>query len=172
MDEISSQNTELRALAEQLLHGELGARREAAQRLMAAGSDAAVAACALVQAAGDSDEEIATAAAEALENLGTPPANDVAELAALLSSNASDTCYWAATLLGRLGKASEPAVPALIRTLETHSDLPVRERAVWALGKIGPAARAATQAIERAAASEQPRLARLAQEALRLVTSE
>ena len=44
--------------------------------------------------------------------------------------------------------------------------LPVRQRAAWALGEIGPAAAAAVPTLQKAAGDPDPRLARLAQEAI------
>jgi HEAT repeat protein len=54
----------------------------------------------------------------------------------------------------------------LIRVLESDADLPVRERAAWALGEIGPVANSAAPALRAAADGDDARLARLAQQAL------
>jgi hypothetical protein len=58
------------------------------------------------------------------------------------------------------------ATAALAACLESPVDAAVAERAAWALGKIGPGASAGRPALERAAAVADPRLARLAREAL------
>jgi HEAT repeat protein len=57
----------------------------------------------------------------------------------------------------------------LTNVLESDADLPVRERAAWALGEIGPAARSASPALQAAAKSADTRLARLAAKALEAV---
>jgi hypothetical protein len=56
-------------------------------------------------------------------------------------------------------------VPALATCLAAD-DPAVAERAAWALGKVGAAAAAARGPLEQAAGSANPRLARLAREAL------
>jgi HEAT repeat protein len=57
-------------------------------------------------------------------------------------------------------------VDALADCLTTASDPAVAQRAAWALGKIGPAAYPAAAALRVAAADDDPRLARLAADAL------
>ena len=46
----------------------------------------------------------------------------------------------------------------------------VRERAAWALGRIGPGAAPALESLKMAAAADNPRLARLAQQAIARIT--
>jgi HEAT repeat protein len=77
--------------------------------------------------------------------------------------------YWAITLLGRAGDNAAPAVAALADILCSSAEPPVRERAAWALGKIGPTAQAARPALDEAAASDEPRLRRLAEKALEAI---
>jgi HEAT repeat protein len=60
-------------------------------------------------------------------------------------------------------------VAALTERLGHAAPPEVAQRAAWALGKIGPAAAAAASALRTAAASADPRLARLAAEALAAV---
>ena len=77
--------------------------------------------------------------------------------------------YWAITLLGRSGKNAAEAVAVLVACVESSADLSVRQRAAWALGKIGPAAGAARGTLKRAAGQGDERLARLANEALEAI---
>ena len=56
--------------------------------------------------------------------------------------------------------------PGAIEAAESSPDLSVRQRAAWALGKIGPVASAARGTLKRAAGQGDERLARLAKEAL------
>jgi hypothetical protein len=74
--------------------------------------------------------------------------------------------YWAVTLLGRSGQKAATATAVLAGCLNAGCDPSVAQRAAWALGKIGPAAAAAGDSLEKAAAAADPRLARLAREAL------
>jgi HEAT repeat protein len=141
-------------------------RRQAAETLAQQAEAAQAAAVALVRVTGDDDEEVREAAVGALEDLGPPLVEQLGELAALVADPNADVAYWAVTLLGRLGTEAAAAVPALTAALEPPTAMAVRQRAAWALGNIGAAAAAARPALERAAREPDPRLARLASEAL------
>jgi HEAT repeat protein len=104
--------------------------------------------------------------AAALEEVGPPSESRLNDLVQLLDDTPSDVQYWAVTLLGRAGAAAAGAVEAIARLLRDSSDLATRERAAWALGKIGSAAMIAAPALHVAAASTEPRLSRLATSAL------
>jgi hypothetical protein len=69
-------------------------------------------------------------------------------------------------LLGRSGEAAADAVTVLADQLGAAADPAVAQRAAWALGRIGPAAAAAACALRVAADRGDPRLERLAREAL------
>lgn len=131
----------------------------------------------LAIAAGDSDDSVAMAAAEALEMLGPPPASMLPQLvelarkstskpADLRGSSDGETAYWSVTLIGRLGPAAAQATECLTQILNQSIYLPVRERAAWAIARIGTAAASASAALRQAAASGPPRLKRLATQAL------
>ncbi len=143
-----------------------GSRQVAAEELATLGPDAAPAAVALVETCAVDDDATRELCAAALEELGCPDSGDRDALAALLSDPLGDVAYWAATLLGRMKGDAAAAVNPLARALVEHPDLAARQRAAWALGKIGPAASAARDALEQAAADSDPRLSRLAQSAL------
>jgi HEAT repeat protein len=144
-------------------------RAKAAEQLAQAGTDAQAAAVPLVLACGDEAEEVRTWATSALEELGPPDAADVGMLTSLVEAQSPDVAYWAATLLGRLKDAAASAVNALSVAVERSSHLAVRQRATWALGEIGTAAVAALPFLHRAASNADPRLARLAIEAIQKV---
>jgi HEAT repeat protein len=127
-------------------------------------------AVALVKATGDDAEEVREYAAAALEEMGPPEVEDVGSLAALLSDSAADAGYWAATLLGRLEANAVPAVPLLAAAVTGSTNMSVRQRAAWALGKIGPPAGPALNALKQAATSDNPRLARLAHRAIEQIS--
>jgi HEAT repeat protein len=138
----------------------------AAEALAQLGPDARPAALALVRACVTDDDSIREWVTSALEGLGPPPVEQMRDLIPLVRDKSLDVAYWAATLLGRLGTAAAPAVPALTESLRAATEQSVREQAAWALGKIGAAAKSAVPALREAAASKQPRLSRLATEAL------
>ncbi len=157
---------DLAALVTTLCTGSPAAREDAAQKLAQLEREAQAAAVALVEAAATDDDQLREWVTAALESLGPPCADDASRLAALLAEPSLDVAYWAATLLGRLENDATAAVPELTKALRQHPEPAARERAAWALGKIGPAAAPAERALEEAAAGDQRRLARLAQEAL------
>lgn len=165
--------TPLAELEVQLQNADPAVRRSAAEQLCRLGSEAQPAAVSLVKAMGDNDEETQQWANAALEELGPPEVSAAPTLAALLQTVdvQADTAYWAATLLGRLGAEGAGAVEPLTIATQEHFSLPVRERAVWALGKIGQPANASQPVLEKLAASDQPRLARLAKAALEEIGS-
>jgi HEAT repeat protein len=139
-------------------------RRQAAEQL-AANSDPA-AAVSLVRACGDSDEQVREWAVAALEELGVPDAADAAALAELLAAAQGDVRYWSATLLGRLGDRAAAAVGPLILAIDADAESAVRQRAAWAIGRMGRVAAPARESLTRAARGGDARLARLAEEAL------
>lgn len=142
-------------------------RASAAEALARLGAEAREAAVALVRASGDRDSSVRDWAVAALEELGPPRATDVEPLAALAINPELNIAYWACTLLGRLKDQAASGVPALIDALAKHQQLPVRERAAWALGQIGPSAKASLPVLEQASQSGEARLSRLAQAAIR-----
>ncbi len=146
-------------------------RAKAAEALARLGAEAQEAAVALTRASGDRDAEVRDWAVAALEDLGPPAIGDVPALTALVINPDQNIAYWACSLLGRLKHDSAGAVRALIETLANHGHLAVRERAAWALGQIGPAAREAKPALQKAEQSGEPRLARLAVAALVAISS-
>lgn len=153
-------------LAKQLTEGSDADRAAAAESLARMGREAAPAAVALVRACGSRDDSTREWAAAALEELGPPPTAQIDELIPLVGHQSTGVEYWAITLLGRAGQEAAPAVGVLVKMLGSNADVAVRERSAWALGKIGPAAKAAIPTLRAAAAGEQARLARLASDAL------
>ncbi|MFM8284738.1 MAG: HEAT repeat domain-containing protein [Planctomycetaceae bacterium] len=140
-------------------------RVDAAEQLCRAGSAAAPAVADLVRACGDGNDQVREWAGAALEDLGAPPTDTLPHLVPLVESPAPLSAYWAVTLLGRAGAAAAAALPHLTRRLAGPGEPAVRQRVAWALGKIGPDA-PAREALTQAATEPDPRLARLATEAL------
>jgi len=145
---------------------DVAARRGAAEALSRAGADSAV--LPLLGACSDPDEQVREWAHAALEALGPPPRDIAPRLAETLDQPGS-TGYWSATLLGRLREDAAPWAGALGQACGKNPDLAVRQRAVWALGQIGPAARDAIPALEAASQDADARLAKLSREALQKI---
>lgn len=146
-------------------------RARAAEAICRSAERAAPAAVALIDVLADEDESVVQWSTAALEEMGTPPAAMVGELAVRLARESPgadyDTVYWAATLLGRLGAEASDAAPQLAALLSDVSrPLNARQRAAWALGRIGPAAASALPQLRAAAAGTDVRLARLARSAI------
>ena len=154
-------------LISDLSSSEVEDRSSAAEALSRLGDDACGAAVPLARCVGDDDEEVQEWAVAALEELGPPSASDLEALVELLTHDAPDVAYWSATLIGRLGERAAAAVPVLCSALEADRPIIVRERAAWALGRIGQlAGETAIAALNKAASDSQPRIARLAQRAI------
>jgi HEAT repeat protein len=158
------------ALAADLGSADPGVRSTAAENLARMAEAAAPAAAELVRACGDANEQVREQAVAALEDLGPPPAEAIGRLIELVGHGDPLVAYWATTLLGRAGEDAARAVPALAGCLASPADLSVKQRAAWALGKIGAPAASAREALDRAAGDADPRLARLATEALAAIS--
>ncbi|MDG2015126.1 MAG: HEAT repeat domain-containing protein [Pirellulaceae bacterium] len=140
-------------------------RAAAAEHLCQAGEGVAEAAVDLVKACGD-EESVQVWAVAALEEMGPPPVSTIPQLIELANDHQSIVAYWAITLLGRAEDASSQSEGVLTELLLTAGDISVRERAAWALGRLGPESQAAIDALKTVADSDSVRLARLAEEAL------
>lgn len=120
---------------------------------------------ALRKIVGRRDRALAPRMLEILKSLGTrdgstlihaignydPPVTEAAPvLAALLSSRDENTASSAASALGHMKTAAVPALPDLIRCLETHPQNKTRESAAKAIGEIGPKASSAVPALIKA----------------------
>ncbi len=160
----------LDVLAKDLENADEQTRADAAEQLCHLGEKAQAVAVPLVRATGDSSEEVAEWAVGALEELGPPRGEDVDGLAGLLDQDSPDVGYWAATLLARLGPEAAPATDRLAAMLTSGADNAVKQQAAKALGKIGPAAASALPQLQ-AADDGDPRLARLAKDAVARISS-
>jgi len=116
------------------------------------------------------DDEVQMWASEALESSIKPGPDDVRRLTAhLIGANDGEICYWAATMLGRLGRAAGSAVDALEICARDREYLPARERSVWALCHIGPQAESALPTLLEIADDAPARLQRLSLQAIKIV---
>ncbi len=164
---------DLAKLTADLKSTDIAVRATAAEQLARLAEAAQPAAVNLVEAMGDADSAVRDWVYAALESLGPPRAEDAMKLATLASDARLDVAYWAVTLLGRLGSGdglpssdSANIVLAITAALKDHGEIAIRQRAAWALGQIGPPASAVATALQQAAGDPDPRLSRLAKEAL------
>lgn len=124
------------ALAAELASDDRIARRRAAEALAQSGEDAAPAAVNLTLRTIDDDESTREWSVSALESLGSPPVDTLAELTRLLDHPSLDVPYWAATLLGRRPAEARGAIPSLERLTRESPHAAVRQRSALALGRI------------------------------------
>lgn len=156
----------MQTLIEQLGSSDLVTRRHAAEELAFSVENPAAASVALCLVVSDEDEEVRESATVALENITAPVQQDLQSLVDLLSAQQSDTGFWAATLIGRLGVEANSAVTEIAAVLQDINEPIVVARIAWALGKIGPAAAAALPALEALLSSDHPRVVRSAKQAI------
>lgn len=128
---------------------------------------------AVVKLAGSQHDEVRMWAAEALETSIQPQAADIGCLIQLLQpSGDGEINYWAATMLGRLGSTAAEGSSVLADFVATSDFLAARERAVWALSQIGPAAATALPILQSIVDDAPPRLQRMAQQAMELIQAD
>jgi HEAT repeat protein len=151
--------------AAQLRNADRRVRLAAAEQLCQLGREARDAAVALVQATSD-EPAVSQCAVAALEELGVPNREDLPHLVALARSPQELEAYWAVTLLGRLESAAQEAESTLVTVLGRAPQRSVRQRAAWALGRLGALGDAARVGLAAACHGDDPRLAQLAQQAL------
>ena len=162
---MNAPDSSVRDLADRLSGADPERRASAAEDLAQLGPACRDACVELVQACG-TDEVTREWAVAALEEMGPPAAEMVGPLQSLLNNECSDVVYWSSTLLGRLESSAVGAGDSLAAVIASPADLFVRERAIWAVRKIGCSSPVVIQALNAARDSEHERLSRLASEAL------
>lgn len=163
---------DIQELIAQVNSGDAARVAAAAESLSQLGHAARPAAVALAQAVRTENETARAWVVAALEEVGPPSEEQLDALARLLHDSSPDVGYWAVTLLGRAGAAAAGVVDEIVEMLRNSPELATRERAAWALGKIGPPATLAVPALHLAAASDEPRLSRVAKSALAAIAGE
>jgi len=125
---------------------------------------AAVAVPALVRLAQDADSHVSVRweALSALRDIGEAGCPALAEIA---RSTTQGTQYKALDALAQLGTEAAAATDTLVELLQAD-DFRVRSRAAFALGAIGPAARQALPALQRAARDRNPQVRQNARQAI------
>lgn len=155
-------------LGAELRSGDATRQQAAAEELLSRSHKAAAMAVEIVGALAIVSDNVREQLVGALEELGPPPAESIVSLKKFLSTSGGDinSAYWAATLLGRLGADAAAATDALAQFASSQSELAARERCVWALGEIGPAAKNALPVLTKLTSAATPRIARLALQAI------
>ena len=154
-------------MPDQLLHQQLGSddrstQRRALERLIHSPETAASVLpqlLSLVDPADDTEHECCELATAVLENCGPPPPELTCELQSWLNHADStithpNRAYWAVTLIGRLGSAGRSCVSTLAEIALTHTNLPLAQRAVWALGRMADDSTEAAQVLRQCLASK------------------
>jgi hypothetical protein len=124
----------------------------------------------VIRLAGCRTDSLRSAAAKSLEGSVQPSVAEVpALMASLRDQSDSEICYWAATLLGRLGPQAVDATQSLCDCLQDSSFLPAKERAAWALMQIGPTASDAIPVLQSVGQSAPVRLHLLCHRAMKAI---
>ena len=119
----------------------------------------------------DPDEQTRHWACELLDRVLKPEIGELPHLIETLRATSDGEIeYWTATMIGRLGPDAASATAALATVLLDSSCLAARERAAWAISQIGPGARAAVNSLRQIGNDDPPRLRRLAESALAVVS--
>lgn len=151
----------------QLLSPEVSFRIEAAEYFGKHPETVSAAIIPLCRAVVDDEEQVGQWATSALEDCGPPPVEERDALIDLLTDKHADVVYWAATLLGRLESEAQPAVSPLCGLATGHESANVRQRSLWALGKIGDRAEVVRAALADPLHQKNPRSARVAEQVRR-----
>jgi len=119
----------------------------------------------------DPDEQTRHWACESLDRVLKPELTELPDLIETLRGTTDGEIeYWTATMIGRLGPDAASATGVLATVLLDSSCLAARERAAWAISQIGPAARSAVNSLRQIGNDDPPRLRRLAESALAVVS--
>lgn len=123
----------------------------------------------------DGRQSVRRTSAAQLIDFGVDALPLLKDLIGLLKEGNNDVAWFAAEALGNLGGVAEPAVPALIESLNVGADsdyLQLRVYAAEALGKIGPPAKAALPALQMAAKDSHRSFATAAEAAIKKIQAE
>lgn len=119
----------------------------------------------LVQTLASSDEELRGWVCDALENVEVTRQVS-SEIAELCGHAQEPVAGWACKLIARSNEHAHEHQVALTSTLSTHSSIGVQQQAALALRNAKPLNDAARTALQAAAQHTDPRLSRLANQAL------
>jgi HEAT repeat protein len=123
-------------------------RRNAGRALKEFGPRALCAVPALLAACDDADPRVREQATETLSAMGPGAEAAMPKLMAILedSTQPTNTRWWAAIALGKIGRSTDKTVPLLLRTLQAR-EADLRNGAAHALGDLGPRSKCAIPAL-------------------------
>lgn len=113
-----------------------------------------------------SDEELRAWAGDALSNIELVPAHLADSIRTFCNDESAPVASWACKLLSRMAGPPASVQISLSQTVNTHPIIGVRQQAVIALSSISGLTECSLNALKNAAAGDDPRLVRLASEAL------
>lgn len=113
----------------------------------------------------DDDEEVRAWASDALQSIDSPPREHALMIAESCGNKQSAVAAWACKLIAKLHDVGEHQA-AIARALNQHPSISTRQEAAAALGRIGNLNAASLESLRKASTSTDPRLKRLAEEAL------
>jgi HEAT repeat protein len=124
-------------LSEALHDADVALRRLASGALANIGPEAAPAVGDLIRALSDDDDDVRASAARALAHIGAQAEPAVPYLVKNLERRQPDLVRkFSCEALAHIGKGLKPVIPELMRALREDPDPSVRQRAVWALGRL------------------------------------
>src|SRR5262249_54835324 len=139
------------ALRQALSDGNVSVRRQAAGALTNIGADAVTALPELKRALSDADADVQSRSALALAAIGPKAKDAVPNLGRNLRSSSLEVRLYSAEALSRIATDLDSVADDLATLLQKDKDPLVRQRAVWALGRVenleGSKAAAALEAV-------------------------
>lgn len=115
---------------------------------------------------GDSEEETRAWASDVLQTVEVLPRELADSIAAKCLDPQPAVAAWACTLLSKLESDAHKYQAHIVACLNTHPSVSTRQQAALALGSVGGLEPATVESLRRAAQSDDPRLKRLASNAL------
>jgi len=114
----------------------------------------------------DENEEVRAWASDTLSNVEQPPSDVGPQLAELTRHVNAPLAGWACKLLGKMGEPATRFQSSLATALAQHAEKSVRQMAALALKSIPNLTQETMAALKNAASDADPRLSRLAADAL------
>jgi HEAT repeat protein len=120
----------------------------------------------LIALLGQSDEEVRAWVSDVLQTVEQAPPEIAQALVGFCESKHPPVAAWACKLIATLGPAATPLQHAIVKVLDQHAELTVRQQAAQSLSQVPGLSEATIAALKRAAESSDPRLRRLATQTL------
>lgn len=121
---------------------------------------------AIARALTNEDEETRNWAIEALENMGPPPLEESDGIVDWTRQHSTLVACWGCKLIGRLEENANRYQQDLVRLVQSHDSLEVRQEAAAALGKLGTLGTQTREILSSISDDHDPRLKRMIARAL------